>query len=98
MLAMDRGNRRLFQKIVASLAPVPEGNLNWEQRREENSAPEVEKKSNLDVLDKRGWNVVIYAIETQMLTDVGSLEKLNGVDSYSWTLLWNADAPRSIRC
>ena len=30
---------------------------------------EVEKKSNLDVLDKRGWNVVIYAIETQMLTD-----------------------------
>lgn len=32
----------------------------------------VEKKSNLDVLDKRGWNVVIYAIETQMLTDAGS--------------------------
>ena len=45
MLAMDRGNRRLFSKIV-------------------------EKKSNLDVLDKRGWNVVIYSIETQMLTDV----------------------------
>ena len=33
---------------------------------------EVEKKSNLDVLDKRGWNVVIYAIETQMLTDAWS--------------------------
>jgi hypothetical protein len=36
----------------------------------EDDSTQVEKKSNLDVLDKRGWNVVIYAIETQMLTDV----------------------------
>eukprot|EP00438_Fugacium_kawagutii_P009373 Skav231279 [mRNA] locus=scaffold161:73167:77355:+ [translate_table: standard] len=81
MLAMDRGNRRLFQKIAGSLAPylVTQDNAG----EEKNSTPEVEKKSNLDVLDKRGWNVVIYAIETQMLTDVGSLEKLV-VDSYWW--------------
>lgn len=70
MLAMDRGNRRLFQKIVRG--PLRSkglaGLIGWRP------GPKVEKKSNLDVLDKRGWNVVIYAIETQMLTDAGNLD------------------------
>lgn len=30
----------------------------------------VERRANLDVLDSRGWNVVIYAIETGMLSEV----------------------------
>lgn len=71
MLAMDRGNRRLFQKIVREARVF----IDRSDRLGvgiTSKISKVEKKSNLDVLDKRGWNVVIYAIETQMLTDAGS--------------------------
>lgn len=62
----------------------------------------VEKKSNLDVLDKRGWNVVIYAIETQMLTDAGSWDLILAIPCcprhHGCHAVVDAQKQRSIRC
>ena len=101
MLAMDRGNRRLFQKIVREARVF----IDRSDRLGvgiTSKISKVEKKSNLDVLDKRGWNVVIYAIETQMLTDAGSWDLILAIPCcprhHGCHAVVDAQKQRSIRC
>ena len=102
MLAMDRGNRRLFQKIVREAQVFPRQVENRLGVGITSKISKVEKKSNLDVLDKRGWNVVIYAIETQMLTDAGSWDLILAIPCcprhHGCHAVVDAQKQRSIRC
>ena len=85
------------QRLVKNTLNTPQHIVTPRNWWEDDSA-QVEKKSNLDVLDKRGWNVVIYAIETQMLTDVRASDPSAATASEFLGIPRNSSVLRSIHC